>query len=57
MAIFGGKDKEKVEDQYVTDGFEPTNDFSEGVVADNADNLQRHLANRQIQLIAIGGSM
>lgn len=31
-------------------------DVQEGV-ADNADNLQRHLNNRQIQLIAIGGSI
>ena len=28
-----------------------------GVVSENVDNLQRHLANRQIQLIAIGGSI
>lgn len=33
------------------------NEFGEGLVADNADQLQRHLANRQIQLIAIGGSI
>lgn len=33
------------------------NDFDEGYLADNADQLQRHLANRQIQLIAIGGSI
>lgn len=33
------------------------NDVQEGVLADNADNLQRHLDNRQIQLIAIGGSI
>lgn len=32
-------------------------DVQEGVMADNADNLQRHLGNRQIQLIAIGGSI
>ncbi|KAJ5729586.1 uncharacterized protein N7483_004094 [Penicillium malachiteum] len=32
-------------------------DVQEGLMADNADNLQRHLANRQIQLIAIGGSI
>lgn len=40
---------------------EPTagagNDISEGFVSDNVDQLQRHLANRQIQLIAIGGSI
>lgn len=38
----------------------PTNDnevFEEGFVADNADHLQRRLGNRQIQLIAIGGSI
>jgi amino acid permease len=33
-----------------------TSDF-EGEVFDNADNLQRRLGNRQIQLIAIGGSI
>jgi amino acid transporter len=27
------------------------------VITGNADNLQRHLGNRQIQLIAIGGSI
>ena len=27
------------------------------VVRDNADQLQRHLGNRQIQLIAVGGSI
>lgn len=29
----------------------------EGIVHDNADHLQRRLGNRQIQLIAIGGSI
>ena len=47
------KKEEKTEDQDVSDGF----DIQEGVLADNADGLQRHLANRQIQLIAIGGSI
>ena len=32
-------------------------DVQEGFVSDNADQLQRHLNNRQIQLIAIGGSI
>lgn len=36
---------------------EPHQDVQEGMLADNADNLQRHLDNRQIQLIAIGGSI
>ncbi|KAJ6172491.1 hypothetical protein N7470_001558 [Penicillium chermesinum] len=38
-------------------GAEGPQDVQEGVLADNADNLQRHLGNRQIQLIAIGGSI
>lgn len=29
----------------------------EGFLSENVDNLQRHLNNRQIQLIAIGGSI
>jgi amino acid transporter len=32
-------------------------DVQEGIVTGNSDNLQRHLNNRQIQLIAIGGSI
>jgi len=37
---------------------EPQNgEIGEGLVADNADHLQRRLGNRQIQLIAIGGSI
>lgn len=36
---------------------EGPHDVQEGMMADNADNLQRHLGNRQIQLIAIGGSI
>ena len=47
------KKEEKTDDQDISDGF----DIQEGVLADNADGLQRHLANRQIQLIAIGGSI
>lgn len=54
MGLFS-KDQEKGSDQ--SDGFEPTNDVQEGMLTDNADDLQRHLANRQIQLIAIGGSI
>lgn len=52
-----GHDKEK-------NGSEPSaltagdrNDIEEAYVSDNADQLQRHLGNRQIQLIAIGGSI
>ena len=32
-------------------------DFGEGFVAENKDELQRRLGNRQIQLLAIGGSI
>ncbi len=32
-------------------------EVSEGLISSNADQLQRHLNNRQIQLIAIGGSI
>lgn len=31
--------------------------YEDGEIAENADNLQRRLSNRQIQLIAIGGSI
>ncbi|ETI26948.1 hypothetical protein G647_10047 [Cladophialophora carrionii CBS 160.54] len=34
-----------------------SHDVQEGLISDNADHLQRHLNNRQIQLIAIGGSI
>lgn len=36
---------------------EETSDVSAGEVTENADALQRRLSNRQIQLIAIGGSI
>ncbi|KAF9693423.1 hypothetical protein EKO04_008837 [Ascochyta lentis] len=32
-------------------------DVQHGTITDNSDDLQRHLGNRQIQLIAIGGSI
>ena len=35
----------------------PDGDIALGLVSDNADLLQRRLGNRQIQLIAIGGSI
>jgi amino acid transporter len=57
MGLFGKKDPEKTSDQEASDGFEPGADVQEGLITDNHDDLQRHLANRQIQLIAIGGSI
>ncbi|KAG9195319.1 General amino acid permease [Alternaria panax] len=35
----------------------PGDDIQHGQVTENSDDLQRHLGNRQIQLIAIGGSI
>jgi amino acid transporter len=32
-------------------------DLQDGVIAENKDDLQRRLGNRQIQLLAIGGSI
>jgi yeast amino acid transporter len=56
MGIFSS-DREKGGD--VSPSASPSNgdDYAEGMLSDNADQLQRHLANRQIQLIAIGGSI
>lgn len=34
-----------------------TQTLEEGEITYNVDHLQRHLGNRQIQLIAIGGSI
>ena len=52
MISFGGDDK-KYDGSYVHDGPE----VQQGEVSDNVDLLQRRLGNRQIQLIAIGGSI
>ncbi|CAG8362767.1 unnamed protein product [Penicillium salamii] len=59
MAIMSDKDKETSGGVLHTLGLksEGPRDVQEGVMASNADNLQRHLGNRQIQLIAIGGSI
>lgn len=59
MAFSNHKDKGTATDVSDTLGLktEGPQDVQEGVMADNADNLQRHLGNRQIQLIAIGGSI
>lgn len=52
MGMFSS-DKEKGRDS----SSDPGRDLGEGFSADNSDQLQRHLGNRQIQLIAIGGSI
>jgi len=51
---------DKEEKKYSGEFVRETNsgdDIQHGTVTDNADDLQRHLGNRQIQLIAIGGSI
>lgn len=59
MAFSNHKDKGTTTGVLDTLGLktEGPHDVQEGMMADNADNLQRHLGNRQIQLIAIGGSI
>lgn len=60
MAILSDKDKDTSGSVSETLGLKHEGgprDVQEGVMAENADNLQRHLGNRQIQLIAIGGSI
>lgn len=55
MGVFSRDNNEKIAESPSATG--NGNDLDEGLVSDNADQLQRHLANRQIQLIAIGGSI
>lgn len=50
---FGGEKREKDTEVAVTQDV----DFSEGFVSENKDDLQRRLGNRQIQLLAIGGTI
>lgn len=60
MALMGSKDKDDVPARVANTPVgknEGPGDVQEGFFADNADSLQRHLGNRQIQLIAIGGSI
>ncbi|PPJ50807.1 hypothetical protein CBER1_06487 [Cercospora berteroae] len=49
--------KEKKEPGYVEDNLDQVVTTAEGDVVENADDLHRRLGNRQIQLIAIGGSI
>jgi yeast amino acid transporter len=51
-------DYDKEKQQYGETGIDSNGtDIDAGLVSDNADQLQRRLNNRQIQLIAIGGSI
>lgn len=47
----------KSSDPQPDEGSEGNGDSEVGTIVSNADQLQRHLGNRQIQLIAIGGSI
>lgn len=50
--------KEFVDDKEVgINAYDTPPDYSHGEVTENTDHLQRRLGNRQIQLIAIGGSI
>ena len=53
MGVFS-RDKEKDSD---SSHRRESTEVEQGLVSSNADQLQRHLNNRQIQLIAIGGSI
>ncbi|KAF2870527.1 histidine permease [Massariosphaeria phaeospora] len=50
------EESKKYDDKYVNESSN-SHDVQVGSFSDNADDLQRHLGNRQIQLIAIGGSI
>jgi len=49
--------EKKYSGEFVRETYNGNDDIQHGTVTDNADDLQRHLGNRQIQLIAIGGSI
>lgn len=55
MGVFNRRSNEKGSDHSPEPGI--GHGEVDGMAADNRDQLQRHLANRQIQLIAIGGSI
>jgi amino acid transporter len=48
--------EKKCSGEYVRETYNG-DDIQSGTMTDNSDDLQRHLGNRQIQLIAIGGSI
>jgi amino acid transporter len=49
--------EKKYSGEIVRETYPNDHDVQHGTMTDNADELQRHLGNRQIQLIAIGGSI
>ena len=50
-------EEKKYSGEFVRETYNNNDDVQHGTVTDNSDDLQRHLGNRQIQLIAIGGSI
>jgi amino acid transporter len=50
-------DEKKYSGEFVRETNTTDHDVQHGSFTDNSDDLQRHLGNRQIQLIAIGGSI
>lgn len=56
MTLFD-KEATEYEEKGIPDPSADSPDDHIGTVIDNADELKRHLGNRQIQLIAIGGSI
>lgn len=56
MGLFKGNNEKVRDESPIKDSVHGDADYEVGS-ADNADQLQRHLVNRQIQLIAIGGSI
>lgn len=58
MGLFSKKsDDVAVHEDSMDTGYGVVTTRADGMITDNADSLQRHLNNRQIQLIAIGGSI
>lgn len=50
-------EEKKYSGEFVRETYPSDHDVQVGSFTDNSDDLQRHLGNRQIQLIAIGGSI
>ncbi|EAT87071.1 hypothetical protein HBI56_140250 [Parastagonospora nodorum] len=50
-------EEKKYSGEFVRETYPSDHDVQQGSYTDNSDDLQRHLGNRQIQLIAIGGSI
>lgn len=53
MGVFDNFGDKHGDVEVYTDG----DDYNHGIVSENKDDLQRRLGNRQIQLLAIGGSI